>query len=87
MFDYIIYKQLNWYGQVRRMNKARLPQRILEWCPLAKRRKERSGNSGMQEVKTGMREKGNNSAELINREERRRKLKLQINHVSYSFFP
>ena len=57
--DYNIrYKQLNWYGHVQRMDQERLPRRILEWCPPGRRRKGRPRNSWMQEVTTGMRERG-----------------------------
>ena len=41
------------------------------------KRKRRPQNSQMQEVKTGMREKGINSVELIDREEWRIKIKLK----------
>ena len=58
------------------MNKERLPQKILEWFPPA-RRNGRPRNSWMQEVTTGMKEKGINNMELVDREEWRRKIKLQ----------
>ena len=59
VLDYIRYKQLNWYGRVKRVDQERLPRRILEWCPPGRRRKGRPRNSWMQEVTTGMRERGN----------------------------
>jgi hypothetical protein len=31
VLDYIRYKQLNWYGHVRRMNEVKLLQTILQW--------------------------------------------------------
>ena len=43
---------------MRRVNK---PHKILEWCPPGRRRRRRKGNSRMQQVTTGMREKGINS--------------------------
>ena len=58
VLDYIRYKQLNWYGHVQRMCEERLPRKILEWCPPGKRRKRRPRYSWMQEVTTGMRERG-----------------------------
>ena len=39
----------------------------MEWCPPGRRRKVRPRNSWMQEVKTGMREKGINHMEWIDR--------------------
>ena len=39
VLDYMGYKQLNWYGNVRRMNQERLPRNFLEWCPPGRRRK------------------------------------------------
>ena len=47
------------------MNEERLPQKNLEWLPPGTRRKGRSRNSWMQEVTTGMREKGINDMEWI----------------------
>ena len=73
--DYIRYKQLNWYGHLQKMNEVRLLRKILERCPLG-RRKGRPRNSWMQEVTTGIREKGINNMEWIDREEWRRKVKL-----------
>jgi hypothetical protein len=78
ILDYIRYKQLNWYGYVQRMNEERLPQKIVEWCPPGRRREGRSRNSWMQEVTTGMREKGINNLESVNRERWRRKIKLKF---------
>ena len=40
------------------MNEERLPQEDLKWCPPGRRRKGRPRNSWMQEVTTGVREKG-----------------------------
>ena len=63
--DYIGYKQLNWYGHVQRtMDEERLPRRILKWCPPGRRR-----NSWLLEVTTGMREKGINNMEWVDRED------------------
>ena len=58
ILDYIRYKQLNWYDHVKRMDEERLPRKMLEWCPPGRRRRERPRNSWMQEVATGMRERG-----------------------------
>ena len=49
---------------MQRMNEERLPRKILEWCPQGRPR-----NSWIQEVTTGMREKGINNMEWVNREE------------------
>ena len=74
--DYIRYKQLNWYGDVQRMDEERLPRKILEWCPPGKRR-GRPRNSWMQEVTRGMRERGID-LEWVDREGLRREIKLQV---------
>ena len=52
---------------------------MLTCCPPGRRRrrKDRPRNSWMQEVTTGMREKGINNVEWIDREEWKRKIKLQ----------
>ena len=67
VLDYISYKQLNWYGHVQRMDQERLPRRILESCPPGERIKQRPRNSWMQEVKTGMRERGIGDLERVDR--------------------
>ena len=41
---------------MQRIYQARLPRRILEWCPPGRRRKGRPRNTWMQEITTGMRE-------------------------------
>ena len=75
VLDYIKYKQLDWYGHVRTgIDEKRLPRKILEWCPPGGRRKRRPRNSWMKEVTRGMREKGINNMELVDREELRKKL-------------
>ena len=43
---------------MRRINEGILPQKILDWCAPGRRRKGRPRNSWMQEITTGMREKG-----------------------------
>ena len=40
VLDYIRYKQLNWYGHVRRMNEEKLSRKILECVLLEKEEKE-----------------------------------------------
>ena len=60
------------------MDQERLPRRTLEWCPPGTQRKGRSRNSWMQEVTTGMRERGIDDLEWVDREGRRRKIKLKL---------
>jgi len=76
VLGYIRYKQLNWYGHVQRMDQKRLPRRILEWCPLGRRRKGRPRNSWMQGLQTAMRERGIGDLEWVNREGWRKKINL-----------
>ena len=83
VLDYLRYKQLNWYGHVRRINEERLSRKMLEWCPPVRRRKGRPRNSWMQEVIIGMIEKGNNSMQWIDREEWGRKIKLILQAQKY----
>ena len=73
VLDYIRYKQLTWYGHVQTMNQERLPRRILEWCPPRRRR-----NSWMQEVTTGMRERGIGDLKWVDREGWRKKIKFSV---------
>ena len=73
ILDYIRYKQLNWYGHVRRINEERLAisKKNLAWCPPGRRRRIKRSkkgiprNSWMHEVPSGMREKGINNLEWI----------------------
>jgi hypothetical protein len=48
---------MNWDCHMQRMDEERLPRKNLERCPPG-RRKVRPRSSWMQEVTTGMREKG-----------------------------
>ena len=50
------------------MDQERLPRRILEWCPTGRQRKGRLQNSWMQQVTTGMRERGIGHLEWVDRE-------------------
>ena len=76
VLDYIRYKQLNWYGHVQRMDQERLSRIILEWCPPGRRRKVWPRNSWMQEVTTGVRQRGIGDLEWIDREGWRKKINL-----------
>ena len=58
-----------------KMDEERLPPKILEWCPPGRKRKGRPRNWWMQEVTTGMREKGISNMEWVDREKWRRKMK------------
>ena len=79
VLEYVRYKQAIWYDDLRRMNEEKLPWRFLEWCLLGRRRRKwRTRNSWIQGVTTGMREKGINSMECIEKEGWRRKIKLQL---------
>ena len=42
VLDYIIYKQLNWYGHFRRMNEERLPQKFWKGVHLEKKKRKNS---------------------------------------------
>ena len=76
VLDYIKYKQLNVYGHLQRLDQERLPRSILERCPPKKRRKGRPRNSWMQEVTTGMKERGIGDLEWVDREGWRKKINL-----------
>ena len=57
------------------MKEERLSRKKLEWGPLGRRRKGRPRNFWIQEVTTGMREKGINNKEWIYRQEWRMEIK------------
>ena len=78
VLDYVIYKQLNWYDHMKRMDEERLPRKILELCPPGRIRKGRPRNSWIQEVTAGMREREINNLEWVDRERSRRKIKLKL---------
>ena len=60
------------------LNEESLPRKMLDWCPPGRRRKGRPRHSWMQEVTSGMREKGINNMKWVDREEWRRKTKLKL---------
>ena len=74
--DYIIYKKLNWYGQIQRMEQEMFPRRILEWCPAERRRNGKPRNSWIQEVTEGMRVRGIGGLEWVDREGWKKKIHL-----------
>ena len=53
-----------------------LLRRFLEWCPPGRRRKGRSRNSWVQEDTTGMRERGIDDLEWVDKEGWRKKINL-----------
>ena len=59
---------------MQRIDKESLPRRISEWCPPGRRRNGRPRNSWMQEVTTGMRERGIGDLEWNDREAWRKKI-------------
>ena len=56
------------------MAQERLPRKILEWHPPGRRRKGRPRNSRMQEITTGMRERGIGDLEWVDKTGGERKL-------------
>ena len=66
---YVTYKQLNWYGHIRRMPEERIPRRVWEWCPPGRRGRGRSLNTWMQEIMTGMKTKGLEEEDWNDRDE------------------
>ena len=76
VIDYVKYKQLNWYGHIRRMPEERIPRRVWEWCPPGSRGRGRPRNTWMQEIMTGMKTKGLGEEDWNDRDEWRRKIKL-----------
>ncbi|KAJ4448081.1 hypothetical protein ANN_10093 [Periplaneta americana] len=69
VLDYMRYKQLTWYGHVRRMPEERLPKMVLEWCSPGRRRKGRPRNSWLQEIRTGVRYCKLNDMDWMDREQ------------------
>ena len=58
VIDSVTYKQLNWYGHIRRMPEETIPRRVWEWCPPGRRGRGRPRNTWMQEIMRGMKTKG-----------------------------
>ena len=46
--DYIGYKRVKLFCHLQRTQEGRLLRKVLEWCPLGRRRKGRLRNSWMQ---------------------------------------
>ena len=63
---------------MQRMDEERSPPKILEWCPPGRRRKGRPRNLCTQEVTTGMIGRRIDHFEWVDREGRRRNIKLKL---------
>ena len=74
--DYVRYKQLTWYGYIRRMQEERILRRVWELCAPGRRGRGRPRDTWMQEIMTGMKTKGLEQEDWNDREEWRRKIKL-----------
>jgi hypothetical protein len=70
------FKQYGWYDHVRRINKERLVQKKSEILPILKKKRKKTSKFVDAEVTTGMREKGINNMEWIDRRKWRRKIKI-----------
>ena len=73
---YVKYKQLSWYGHIRRMPEERIPRRVWEWCPPGRIERGRPRNTWKQEIMTGMKAKGLEEEDWNDRNDWRRKIKL-----------
>ena len=58
------------------MDQEKLRRRTLEWCPPGRRRKGKPRDSWMQELTTGIRERGVGDLEWVDREGWKKKLNL-----------
>lgn len=76
ILDFVRYRQLEWYGHIRRMPEKRLPRQALEWIPPGKGKRGRPRFKWMDDVRRGMRELGLEELEWEDREEWRKKIKI-----------
>ena len=51
---YIEKKRLQWYGHVKRMPEERIPNLIMEWIPLERRKRGRPRKTWMEGVQAAM---------------------------------
>ena len=76
VIHYVTYKQLNWYGHIRRMPGERILRRVCEWSPPGRRGRGRLRNNWVQEIVTEMKAKGLEEEDWNDRDEWRRKIEL-----------
>ena len=80
--DYVTYKQLNWYGHIRRMPEERVLRSAWERCPPGRRGRGRPRNTWMQEIMMGMKTKGLEEEDWNDRDEWRIKMKLYAHNCN-----
>lgn len=76
LLDFVSYKQLEWYGHVRRMPETRLPRQILEWIPPGRGKRGRPRKTWMDDIRSGMKERGLEERDWEAREEWRKKIRI-----------
>jgi hypothetical protein len=58
VLDNIKTKQLQWYGQVQRMEEGRLPKELMKWRPPGRRKRGRPKLTGAEGIRGLMGENG-----------------------------
>ena len=76
ILDFIKYRQLEWYGHVRRMADDRLPLRILEWNPLGRQKRGRPRKTWISDITHAMQEKGLEELDWNDRTQWRTRIKI-----------
>jgi hypothetical protein len=67
-------KQLQWYGQVHRMEEGRLPKGVLEWRPSGRRKRGRPKLTWVEGIRGMMGEKGLQEEDWTDRNNWRKKI-------------
>jgi len=67
-------KQLQWYGNVQRMEEGRLPKEVLEWGPSGRRERGRPKLTWAEGIRGMMGEKGLKEEDWADRSNWRRKM-------------
>jgi len=58
LLDDIKTKQLQWYGQIQRMEEGRLPKEVMKWSPLGRRKRGRPKLTWAEGIRALVGEKG-----------------------------
>jgi hypothetical protein len=69
IIDIIEKKRLQWYGHVKRMVEERIPKLVMEWIPLARRKRGHPRKTWMGGVQAAMMTKNLEPHQWRNREE------------------
>ncbi len=76
ILETIQYKQLQWFGHVKRMKDNRIPKIILEWFPAGRKKRGRPKHSRLREITGILKDKNLTDKDYEDRDKWRNKIKI-----------